>query len=375
MGWAEDDQTIGHREVGAPFGELEGKTAADVARLVVEIFEMLRYVDIELTFSALCQIFRGEPEEEVRREILNAVKHLAKYDLEVWESAGPAVQSRLVDAAARIKADNQESVRPLIVAVWESALNSEITGTTWKADSVTLSSGPVPVSPEIKAIREKAMSCLFDLFKRATSDEQRREVELALREATRPSSGAGYSNDLLRLTITDGIRIADFFAQEANKLSYELRESMEHDYLFDYHRAREIAEDEKDKFGCHDVAKGLMASIIRLRDHINADQNYVRYKTLVGFETVLAEHWDDEDRDFEKVEEFRSNEAERFVEEITLDNEVEWFAFIERCAATKSDDLATFPIFGRFLISPFTQFDGAAVTAFDGRSRSHSRTL
>ena len=26
-------------------------------------------------------------------------------------------------------------------------------------------------------------------------------------------------------------------------------------------------------------------------------------------------------------------------------------------------------------ISPFTQFDGAAVTAFDGRSRSHSRTL
>jgi hypothetical protein len=37
-----------------PFGELEGKTAADVARLVVEIFDMLRYVDIERTFDALC---------------------------------------------------------------------------------------------------------------------------------------------------------------------------------------------------------------------------------------------------------------------------------------------------------------------------------
>ena len=76
---------------------------------------------------------------------------------------------------------------------------------------------------------------------------------------------------------------------------------MEHDYLFDYHRAREIAEDEKDRFGCRTVAKGLMASIIRLRDRINADQNYVRYKTLVGFETVFAEHWDDEDSDLRKI--------------------------------------------------------------------------
>jgi hypothetical protein len=269
----------------------------------------------------------------------------------VWERAGPAVQSALVDAATRMKADDQESVRPLIVAVWESALNSEITGTTWKAYSVTLSSGSLPVSPEIKAIRDKAMSGLFDLFMRASSDEQRREVKSALREATRPSSRAQNSNDLLRLTITDGSRIADFFTGQADELSYELRESMEHDYLFDYHRAREIAEDEKDRFGCHDVAKGLMASIIRLRDRINADQNYVRYKTLVGFETVFAEHWDDEDRDFQKVEEFRSDEAERFVDEITPDNEVEWFAFIERCAATKSDDLATFPIFGKFLTS------------------------
>jgi hypothetical protein len=155
----------------------------------------------------------------------------------------------------------------------------------------------------------KAIARLFDLFKSATSDEQRREVIGALREATRPSSRAQYSNDLLKLTITDGARIADFFADDVHNLSYELRESMEHNYLFDYHRAQEIAEDETDRFGCRAVAKTLMESIIRLRDRINADQNYVRYKTLVGFEAVFAEHWDDEDRDFQKVEEFRSNES------------------------------------------------------------------
>ncbi|MHB8380755.1 MAG: hypothetical protein ACYDC3_00235, partial [Candidatus Binataceae bacterium] len=343
------------KPIKTPFGELGGKTAADVARLVVEIFDLLRYVDIERTFDVLCQIFRDETDEKIRKQVLDVVQRLAKYDIAVWERGGAVVQSVLVDVATRMKAVDQESVHPLIVAVCDAALNSEITGTTWKANSVTLSRGSLPVSPEIKAIRDKAISGLFDLFKRATSDERRREIVAALREATRPSSPSQYSSDLLKLTITDGTRIAEFFAEEADKLSYELRQSQEQNYLFDYHRARQIAEDEKDKIGCRSVAKRFMESTIRLRERINADQNYVRYKTLVGFETVLAEHWDDEDWDFAKLEEFRSKEAERFVDEITVGNEDEWFAFIERCSATKSNDLATFPIFCKFLTSLATR--------------------
>jgi hypothetical protein len=274
------------KPINTPFGDLAGKTAADVVRLVVEIFEMLRYIDIDRTFDVLCQLFRDEPDEQTRKRILDTVQNLAKYDLHVWKQVGPRVQSILVEAVERMRAEDQETVRPLIVAIWESALNSEITGTTWKANTVTLSRGSLPVSAEIKAIREKAISGLFDLFKRATSDGQRREVISALREATRPSLD---SNDLVRLTITDGTRISDFFAGEADKLSYELRESMEHEYLFDYHRAREIVEDETDRLGCRTDAMALMASIIRLRDRINADQSYVRYKTLVGFEAVFVE--------------------------------------------------------------------------------------
>ena len=244
---------------------------------------------------------------------------------------------------------DQEAVRPLIVKVWGLGADSEITGTTWRANSVTLASGSIPVSPEIIKLRDKAIAGLFGLFKTATSDVQRREGILALREATRPSSRANYSNDLLELTITDGTRIVEFFADEADNLSYEVRESMEHHYLYDYHRARELVKEETDKFGCRAVAKVLMELIIKFRDRINADEQFVRYKTLVGFETVLPEQWDEEDRDFQKIEEFRTSEAERFVDEISPDNEAGWFAFIERCAATKSNDGATFPFFRKFL--------------------------
>jgi ppGpp synthetase/RelA/SpoT-type nucleotidyltranferase len=146
------------KPIKTPFGELEGKTPADVAHLVVEILEMLRYVDIARTFEVLCQIFRSETDEQTRKRILDAVQHLTKYDLAVWEKVGPAVQSVLVDVAARMPLEDEESVRELIVAVLDAALNSDITGTTWKANSVTLSSGSLPVSPEIKAIRDKGTS-------------------------------------------------------------------------------------------------------------------------------------------------------------------------------------------------------------------------
>src|SRR6516162_9934955 len=124
-----------------------------------------------------------------------------------------------------MRASDEEAACPLVVKVWASALNSEITGTTWHANSVSLSSGSLPVSPEIIKVRDKAIAGLFALFKRATSDAQRREVIHALREATRPASRTAYSNDLLKLTITDGTRIVNFFADEAGSLSYELRES------------------------------------------------------------------------------------------------------------------------------------------------------
>jgi ppGpp synthetase/RelA/SpoT-type nucleotidyltranferase len=333
------------------FGELEGKSAADVACLVVEVFDMLRYVDIERTFDALCRIYLEQSDVQTRDQVQKAVEDLAKHDLRVWERYGPAVQSVLADAVERMSPIDQEAVRPLVVKVWDSVLNSEITGTTWRANSVTLASRSILVSPEIVKIRARAIAGLFRLFKTATSDVQRREVILALREATRPSSRGDYSNDLLKLTITDGIRIVDFFAGKADSLSYELRESMEHHYLFDYHRARELVEEETDGFGCRAVAKDLMEAIIKFRDRINADEQFGRYKTLVGFETVLPEQWDEEDRDFHKMEEFRTSEAERFVGEISADNEAKWFSFIERCAATKSNDGATFPIFRKFLTS------------------------
>jgi hypothetical protein len=196
-------------------------------------------------------------------------------------------------------------LRPLLITIWSEVLKSDLTGTSWAADSVTLSRAALPVSDEIKTLREKAMSGLFDLFGQSTSEAQKREVMSALQEATRAPQQAEYSNELRSRILLDNRRLVDFLIQRAMEQSYELLEHLEYVFLYDYRRAREIAEDEKDRFGCRSVAKNLVESIEIFRDKVNADQQFVRYKTLVGFESVFPPHWKDEDFDFGEADKFR----------------------------------------------------------------------
>jgi len=241
---------------------------------------------LNVPFPPLCEIYRDKPDSDARKHILDAIKHLAHYDLDVWRQVGPQVQLALVSIIERLEASDSAALRPLLITVWSEVLGSGLTGTSWAADSVTLRSGALPVSDRLKTIRERAMSGLFDLFAQSTSETQKREVISGLREATRVPSQAQYSNELLALTLADAKRIVDFLTQQAVGQPYELLEHLEHVFLYDYRRAREIAEDETDRFGCRSVAEDLMGSIETFRDKVNDDQQFVRYKTMVGFESA-----------------------------------------------------------------------------------------
>jgi hypothetical protein len=82
---------------------------------------------------------------------------------------------------------------------------------------------------------------------------------------------------------------------------------------------------------------------------VNADPGFVRYKTLVGYESVMPPQWDDEGFEYAEVEDYRRKRIAEYVESLSEEKENEWYATVERCAATKSNDMATFPLFGEFL--------------------------
>jgi hypothetical protein len=206
----------------------------------------------------------------------------------------------------------------------------------------------VPASDQLRKVRDKAITALFVAYDRSTDDAQKREVLLALDAATKTPNQAQHPNELLATTLKDAKVIIDFVTERAETTSYELLQQIEHRFFYDYLRAKDFAEDPENRSGCQAEAEALVSAILKFRDTINVDDRFVRYKVLVGFDSIYSGHWTAEEFHY-KADEYRRGEVDRYIDEINTANESDWFALIARCAETKSNDLATFPIFGNFI--------------------------
>ena len=337
------------KPIETPFGNLPGKTSQDVTLVAVGILNTFRYVDIEATFRSLIGIYKGDQDTEVRKQIVDAIKHLAKYHLNIWNQAGPYMQAVLANVMEKFSQDDLHMLQPIVLTVWRELLKPDMESTSFSADTLTINSRALPVFEGIKAIRNRAIDGLIALFDGSSTAGEKREVVSALCEATRLPGQANYSNELLQLTLEDTKRITELLTQRATGQPYELLEHVEYVILFDYRRAWQVAADEYDKSGCQQIAKNVMEAIISFRDLINADQQYIRYKTLVGFESVFSFHWENEAFDYPGAHEYRKEQAALYIDEVSDETADEWYRLIQRCAATKSNDMATFLVFGEFL--------------------------
>lgn len=331
------------------YGNMEGFKADAVTKLVVEIVETLRYADLIGTLQLLIDIYRGEPNDDIRQQIVSAVKNLSEYNIDAYNQVGPMLQMALIDHLAAMSDVEVDSIRPIALTVWTEAIQSDITGAKWNADSVVLSTGAVPVSDKLMEVRDKAIKALFTAYDRSINDAQKRAILSSLNAATRTPNQAQYSKELLATILKDATRIVEFVTERAKSENYELLQYLEHQFLYDYFRAENLTEDPENRFGCQAEAKALVAAIFKFRDTINTDDRFVRYKVLVGFESVYPGHWSDEEFAYKEANEYRREEADRYIDEINGANENDWFDLIQRCAETKSNDFATFSVFGNFI--------------------------
>jgi ppGpp synthetase/RelA/SpoT-type nucleotidyltranferase len=336
--------------IETPFGNFDGNTAADVVRLCIGIISDLRYVDAGATLRALGHIYQASNDVDVRKEVDRCVEELARYDLDVWRQAGPAVQLELLSVIDGLAGQERDSLWPVLHTVWRECLNTELRGTSWSAEAVTISSAAVPVVDELKTIRRSSIVGLLEFYEKAPNADDKRSILSSLWVATRRPSQANYSNDLCAMVISDTKRIVDEITMRAVEEPYEILQHVE-DHLLDEHRlAQQVTSKADDRFGCKALAQDLDAAILNFRDMVNADAGFVRYKTLVGYESVMPPQWDDEGFGYAEIEEYRRERIAEYVESLSDETENAWYAMIERCAATKSSDRATFRLFGEFLV-------------------------
>jgi ppGpp synthetase/RelA/SpoT-type nucleotidyltranferase len=337
------------RPIETPFGSYEGITTERIVEDVCDILKDYRYVDIEITFDAICTIFPGARSEEERKHILGTAERLAQHNRDVWKQAGPYVQSVLVKKIGKMDRSTWNTIRPVLLEVLGEVLKPEVHGVSSTYNAVKLTQGSTVSSDALARMRADAIELLKELYRSASSETEKRQVEGALFEACRTPSGSGYSNELLRGILENCTAIVDFFCEVAPAEIYEILQSLEHRLLWLYQRNQGIAGAMAADPGVAQARDALTASILKFRDIVNANKGFTVYKTLVGFESVFPPAWDDSTFGYEQETAYRQQRIEEFVADVNATNAEDWFAILQRCAQTESGDLATFPNFGLFL--------------------------
>ncbi len=336
--------------IETPFGKYDGQTMEEVIDIALDIIDNLRYVEIGETFRAICNLYIGAKSEKEKGRIIESAKRLAKHELQVWKQAGPYVQSTLITQVNAFSPDELSALRLMIISVCEEVLSSEILGTTSSSyNTVTFHRGAVIAQPELEKARSRAIEILKHLYLTSVTEADKRQVLGAFSSATHFPSTGGHTDELTAIILKNCRIIADFYTEVAANETYEILQHLEHNQLWIYRWYGKLGDAEGASAKVAQESRELVKSIFKFRDTINANKAFVIYKTLVGFESVFSKSWEDNKFNYQGVEAFRAEQIEKYVNSVDETNSDEWHQIIKRCANTESDDLATFPTFGRFL--------------------------
>jgi ppGpp synthetase/RelA/SpoT-type nucleotidyltranferase len=312
---------------------------------VCEILDALRFLDDESvvsTFDCLHQLYRDADTDEQRQKVMASGARLAEHNIHIWEARGPLVQRLLME---RIETIPELGVaEPFIVQTLEKILQPEVTGTTSSFDAVTFHQGSVVASADLDSVRTAATTTLERLFLRAEVDSKRASLIQALHAGTRLASLGKTTAEFYASILKSAARFVRFFTEQWPSLAFELRQIVENRVLWLY-RHRNLPEDFEETGETVDAFAALQDAMALFRATTDEDSDYVVFKTLVGFDEVLAPYWDGDP--FDKS--FRDEEVDRLVREIDVPSLERWRILIERCAASQSRDGAYFTYFSKLL--------------------------
>lgn len=346
IGAARDTEPV---EIETGFGAMPGATADRVEAKIAAIFKDLRYLEVEQTLDDALDHYASALTESARGQWLGVLKSLSENNIRVWRIEGPTVQLRLIQHIAKFEPDRRNALRAPLLTILGNAMKTSASGAfAITPDQVSLEEAALPASEALGRLRAEALRMLMELFETANSDPERAAVISIFSAATRPPHNVRYGDEAHSALIRDAVEIVAFYGCSLRGLSFELKQRIEHDLLLLHHRYRALPDTTGP--GVRSEAPILLDAIIAFKEALNADSEFVIYKTLVGFRSVSPEAWNANPFDHRRDQAHREATVTAFVEEMSEDNLPAWLDRIQRCAATQSRDGATFPIFATFMV-------------------------
>lgn len=319
------------------------KSDAVIAKIcrVLESGHLL-YASPERMVDALIAMRRAARTEDERKPIDDLTCRFAQHDRRAWQQVGPGLQRLLVDRIAGLDDVALVAVASTATIMLREALSSTVTGTSWHAESVTLHSGSVAVTEDLKAMRSDALHQLERLHGLLSHEDAREEVRHAMLASGNTPHNAGYTDLLGEVIMDDLAHVIRFFVAVVPDLGLEARRRLEvnlHHKFYAYHALPPGMVDKPHLV----AAQGrLIDAITECRAALEGDPDLGRYRLLVGHDSVTPIMWAKPGFDYKAEAKERSAGVDSLVTSVDAASADDWLLRLERFVETRSDDMATF---------------------------------
>ena len=302
---------------------------------------------MKLTFLYATSTFKRRTQNH-GKQLINLAESLASPTLQVWERCGPAIQVILAEMLS--KEQDIAAIVPLATAIASKILEPEITGTTSSSTTITLHRGAVVHSNDLAKARRMAIETIAVYAESVTGDDDALQSAVSsLFDSGRWPQNGVESPELAAMILSDLAFAVERMIGFVPEVSHNARQDIESRLLRYWRANRSLPEYLPSTETVVETHQTLVENMIRLRETLNADEEFVAFKTIVGYKSVFPHQWDEDRWDFESDEAVRELRQDELADSITPENWSTWKSWLATAASVKSNDLATFPPYARFL--------------------------
>eukprot|EP00456_Euglypha_rotunda_P091804 TRINITY_DN9660_c0_g1_i6.p1 TRINITY_DN9660_c0_g1~~TRINITY_DN9660_c0_g1_i6.p1 ORF type:complete len:907 (+),score=193.30 TRINITY_DN9660_c0_g1_i6:308-2722(+) len=305
----------------------------------IDVLEKLRYVHTEQVVDLLLELTR-DSEPEIRTKAGRALEAIASFDLDVFYGnppRGAEPQARLIAHLAALNDVSLLGASNVVLRVLDTVLSPAMQGASWTYMTVTFRRGSVPGDGGVSAMRAEAIDLAKRMYGLSQAVDHRRRVLQTLDSATR-REGRVDDVDAAAMFERNTIAVLEFMRNLVATEALPVVQKIEHQAYWNYY---------------HAASQAIKEKALEVRDAIAAQGEYQIYKQLIGFEGIFGD-WEmlrRSDESWEYGDGKRREASRQFVEEIDEATYDTWRDRILEFSRTKSDDMATFPVYYDFLQS------------------------
>lgn len=301
----------------------------------LKVLENLRYLKASEAFDTLLE-YSVRKDEDGGKTALEGIKTMAKYHIDAVQGLGLKPQQELLEKIHSFDAPKRLKYFSALITICNELLSPTMEAVRRpKFEAITIYTGAVPVTKGLINLRQNTVDFLGELLFLVPWAKEKGRVLNVLQQATYLPH-AKYGDDFYQMVIEDTLKVLGLYEKFIEEAPLEIVQAIEHDTYWMFRRRGKDAVSE---------------AALKVRDAINKNEEYKVFKILIGFEGVFNSWEEDDDsiQKFSKIEKLRKNEAKKFAQSISEENYEMWRKRILSYAKIESNDLATFPIFGKFL--------------------------